>query len=175
MMPVVSVRLMDKSEKEVQTNAFLDQGSSGCFITSRLVSQLGLEPEEVTITIDTVASEGRKVKSAVVDGAQVGPLSSDETFALPPLFALDQIPVSVQDRCHTDERRRWPHLVGIPVHELDAPVELVIGSNAASLLVAQEVRCPEDGTGPFGVKTRLGWYVVGPSMVGVGVDPRGIG
>ncbi|KAF0297735.1 Transposable element P transposase [Amphibalanus amphitrite] len=71
MMPVVPVRLIDKAGKEVFTSAFLDQGRSGCFVTSRLASQLSLEKDEVTITIDTVTSEGREVKSAVVDGAKV--------------------------------------------------------------------------------------------------------
>ncbi|XP_043188700.1 uncharacterized protein LOC122363473 [Amphibalanus amphitrite] len=167
MMPVVPVRLIDKAGKEVFTSAFLDQGSSGCFVTSRLASQLSLEKDEVTITIDTVTSEGREVKSAVVDGAKVGPTSSDETFPLPPLFTLDQIPVSRQDGCHSEDLERWPHLVGIPMRDLDAPVELMIGSNAAQLLVAQEVRHPEEGSGPCGVKTCLGWYVIGPRCPGV--------
>ena len=71
MMPVVPVRLKGTAGKEVQTNAFLDQGSSGSFITSRLVSQLGLEKEDLTITIDTVANEGQEVMSAVVEGVRV--------------------------------------------------------------------------------------------------------
>ena len=172
MMPVVPVRLIDKAGKEVCTNAFLDQGSSGCFITSRLASQLTLEKDEVTITIDTVASEGQEVTSAVVDGARVGSTSSDETFPLPPLFTLDHLPVSRQDKCRSEDLERWPHLVGVPLGDLDAPVELMIGSNAAQLLVAQEVRPPEEGDGPYGVKTCLGWYVFGSGAVGSGADPR---
>ncbi|XP_043240715.1 uncharacterized protein LOC122391117 [Amphibalanus amphitrite] len=53
------------------------------------------------------------------------------------------------------------------MRDLDAPVELMIGSNAAQLLVAQEVRHPEEGSGPCGVKTCLGWYVIGPRYPGV--------
>ena len=172
MMPVVPVRLIGKAGKEVYTNAFLDQGSSGCFITSRLASQLSLEKDEVTITIDTVTSEGQEVASAVVDGARVGSTSSDEIFPLPPLFTLDHLPVSRQDKCRSEDLERWPHLVGVPLGDLDAPVELMIGSNAAQLLVAQEVRPPEEGEGPYGVKTCLGWYVFGSGTVGSGADPR---
>ena len=178
MMPVVPVRLKGRSGRVVQTNAFLDQGSSGCFITSHLVNQLGLEKDMVTITIDTVASEAQEVRSAVVEGARVGPVDSDESFALPPLFTLDRIPVTAQDKCRAEDLKRWPHLAGIPLRELDEPVELMIGSNAANLLVALEVRCPE-GKGqsdvtptPVGVKTCLGWYVIGPSVLEAGADPR---
>ena len=172
MMPVVPVRLMGKSGKEVLTNAFLDQGSSGCFITSHLASRLGLDEVQVNITIDTVANEGQEVKSAVVEGARVGPIGSDELFALPQLFTLNQIPISVQDKCRSEDMKLWPHLNDVLVRKLDAPVELMIGSNAANLLVSQETRSPEDVRGPFGVRTCLGWYVLGPSQVGEGADPR---
>ena len=106
MMPVVPVRLVDKTGKEFWTNAFLEQGSSGCFITSRLAAQLDSEKESTTITIDTVMSEGQKVQSTLVIGARVGPPFSDETFALPPLFTLDQIPASRQDKCRSEDVRR---------------------------------------------------------------------
>ena len=48
----------------------------------------------------------------------------------------------------------------------------MIGSNAADLLVGRELRSPEEGNGPYGVRTCLGWYVFGRSAVGAGVDLR---
>ncbi|XP_043206534.1 uncharacterized protein LOC122372920 isoform X2 [Amphibalanus amphitrite] len=56
--------------------------------------------------------------------------------------------------------------------ELEAPVEVMIGSNAAPLLAAREVRLPPAGVGPVGVRTCLGWYVIGPRRPGAGGDSR---
>ena len=172
MMPIVPVRLIGKGGKEVLTNAFRDQGSSGSFVTSRLASRLGLEREDVTIRIDTVSSEGQEVSSSVVKGVRIGPVASDESYDMPPLFTLDAIPVSLEDRCLDEDLEQWEHLVGLPIHELDAPVEVMIGLNAACLLTAQEVRSPPKGQGPVGVLTCLGWYVIGPRRLGADGDPR---
>ena len=176
MMPIIPVRLAGKGGKKVVTNAFLDQGSSGCFLTTQLASHLGLEGQEVSIEIDTVASQGQEIRSSVVKGVKVGPVTSDECFELPSLFTLDSIPVSPQDRCRSDDQDQWEHLADIPLHELNAPVEMMIGSNAAFLLAAQEVRSPAEGLGPVGVKTSLGWYVIGPRCPGAGGDgdPRAL-
>ena len=172
MMPIVPVRLIGKGGKEVLTNAFLDQGSSGSFVTSRLASRLGLEKEDVTIRIDTVSSKGQEVSSSVVKGVRIGPVASDESYDMPPLFTLDAIPVTLEDRCLDEDLEQWEHLVGLPIHELDAPVEVMIGSNTAYLLTAQEVRSPPKGQGPVGVMTCLGWYVIGPRRPGADGDPR---
>ncbi|XP_043206535.1 uncharacterized protein LOC122372920 isoform X3 [Amphibalanus amphitrite] len=106
MMPVLPVSLRGKGGREVLTNAFLDQRSSGSFITSRLAGQLGLDKEEVSIRIDTVTGVGQEARSAVMRGAEVSPIVSDECFALPPLFTLDSIPVSLQDRCEGADRNQ---------------------------------------------------------------------
>ena len=161
MMPIVPVRLIGKGGKEVLTNAFFDQASSGSFVTSRLANRLGLEKEDVTTRIDTVSNKGQEVRSSVVKGVRIGPVASDEPL-MPPLFTLDTIPVSLKDRCLGDDLDQWEHLVGLPIHELDVPVEVMIGSNTSFLLTAQEVRSPPEGQGPVGVITCLGWYVIGP-------------
>ena len=171
MMPIVPVRLIGKGGKKVLTNAFLDQGSSGSFVTSRLANRLGLEKEDVTIRIDTVSNKGEEVRSSVVKGVRIGPVASDEPL-MPPLFTLDTIPVSLKDRCLGDDFDQWEPLVGLPIHELDVPVEVMIGSNTAFLLTVQEVRSPPEGQGPVGVITYLGWYVIGPRRPGADDDPR---
>lgn len=172
MMPIVPVRLRSRNGEEVLTNAFLDQGSSGSFVTSRLASRLGFEREDVTIQIDTVYSKRQEVRSSVVKGVRIGSVSSDVSYEMPPLFTLDSIPISLHDRCRSDDLEQWSHLAGLPMQKLDVPVELMIGSNAAFLLTAQEVRSPADGVGPVGVRTCLGWYVIGPRQPGDRVDRR---
>ena len=172
MMPVVPVRVRGIGGKEVLTNAFLDQGSSGSFITSQLAEQLGLDMEDVSIRIDTVTGVGHEVKSGVMRGAEVSPIGSDECFSLPSLFVLHSIPVSLQDRCEGTDRNQWENLADLPMCELDAPVEVMIGSNAATLLAAREVRLPPEGVGPVGVRTCLGWYVIGPRRPGASGDSR---
>ena len=161
MMPVVPVKLITKAGNEVTTNCFLDVGSSGSFITEGLVQRLGLQGEEVDISLDTVTTQEMKVKSSIVDGLKVGALSGGKMFPLPPLFTLGNLPITVSDRCQPAEVAAWPHLSGVNLEVLERPVELMLGSNVAELLVAREVKAPLEGPGPVGVRSHLGWHVIG--------------
>ena len=163
-MPIVPVRLRSSTGREVVTNAFLDQGSSTSFIVEGLADQLGVERHPTTIRIDTVAKSEQEVESGYVEGVLIAPLAGTHYHDLPPLFTLPDIPVTSSDRCSPDQARRWDHLDGIEILDLNVPVGVMIGSNVADLLMVREVVSPSAGRkGPFGVRVDLGWYVVGLS------------
>lgn len=61
----------------------------------------------------------------------------------------------------------WPHLRHIKhsFHKYDPgiPIGLLIGANCPQALEPIKV-IPSDGNGPYGLKTRLGWSLVGPVL-----------
>ena len=94
-------------------------------------------------------------------GLQVGAVTGD-FHPLPPLLTIGVLPVTLDDRCRPSELRAAAHLRDVELHEVDAPVELLLGSNCAPLIVSQEIRSPPPGEGGLcGIRTCLGWYVIG--------------
>lgn len=162
LMPVVPVRVISPSGGVVVTYAFCDSGSSGTFITQGLADKLGEPCKSTTISVDTVCGSNSEISTSVLEGIRVGPLVGESSFVLPPVFTLNHIPVSSQDKCDLTELRRWPHLSDVDLSTIDSPVEMLIGGNCPQLLVPEEVRRPESD-GPCAVRTPLGWYIIGPS------------
>ena len=161
-LPVVAVRVRGASGRELVTNGFLDQGSSGSFMTDKLADRLGVPTEHTSVSIDTVGNCRRTISTSVASGVEVCGLDDQRFHSLPPLFTVDSLPVTPDDRCGRKDVESAAHLMGVELRELDAPVELLIGSNCAELIVAREVRSPPEGqSGLCAVRTMLGWYVMG--------------
>ncbi|XP_043238689.1 uncharacterized protein LOC122390096 [Amphibalanus amphitrite] len=161
-LPVVAVRLRGPTGLEVVVNGFLDSGSSGSFLTESLARRLKVRRDDTSISIETVGNERRVMQTSLASGLEVCGLDGAEFLPLPPLLTIDRIPVTQSDRCRVSELRAAAHLQGVELHEVDAPVELLLGSNCATLIVPREVRSPPSGEeGLCGVRTCLGWYVIG--------------
>ncbi|XP_043211278.1 uncharacterized protein LOC122375804 [Amphibalanus amphitrite] len=172
-LPVVAVRLRAPTGKVIVTNGFFDQGSSGSFLTERLAERLGVQTERTTISIETVGNDRRSMSTSIAPGLEVSALNGDEFHPLPPLLTIDALPVTQADRCQGSELKAASHLDGVELPELDVPVEVLIGSNCAELIVAREVRSPPQGeTGLCAVRTVLGWYVMGPVREATGSGER---
>ena len=65
------------------------------------------------------------------------------------------------DRCQSGELSGAAHLQDVRLCESDCPVELLLGSNCAALIVARDVRPPPMEERLCAVRTNLGWYVMG--------------
>ncbi|XP_043202754.1 uncharacterized protein LOC122370872 [Amphibalanus amphitrite] len=165
MMPVIPVRVVSPTGEVLHTYAFCDSGSSGTFMSEGLAERLGSPCKSTTISVDTVCGPGNEISTSVIENIRVGPLEGKRLFSLPPVFTIGRIPVSSDDVCDRAELRRWPHLSGVTLSEIDVEpceVGLLIGANCPQLLTPEEVRRPE-GEGPCAVRTCLGWYVIGVS------------
>lgn len=54
--------------------------------------------------------------------------------------------------------QKWPHLKNVNLHEIEAGIELLIGTNVPKALEPLEViRSVNDG--PYAIRTMLGWTV----------------
>ncbi|KAK7877121.1 hypothetical protein WMY93_032173 [Mugilogobius chulae] len=92
---------------------------------------------------------------------EVAGLDSDNFCHLPEIFTQKNMPVHRGNIPHTKDLRRWPHLRQINIPEIDAEVDLLIGTNVPQALEPWEVVRAVDG-GPYAIKTILGWTVNGP-------------
>ncbi|XP_043205783.1 uncharacterized protein LOC122372549 [Amphibalanus amphitrite] len=160
-MPIVAVKVRGSGGRTVLCNAFLDGGSSGCFATEELAGKLRLQPEQTTISVDTVCGEGQVISSSVLEGLEVSAIEGRDWRSLPVVFTLPRLPVSGQDMFLEGDLPDWPHLNDIFLPQVSTSVDLLIGINAPHLHVAEEVRVPESGSGPHAVRSPLGWYVIG--------------
>ena len=165
-MNIVPVKIFPVGEegRAVTTYAFLDNGSSASFIDSSLLAQLGVPSAQRTLTLTTVS--GKKVlHTQVTGGLGVSDLDEVHRVPLPPLYTLDDLPVSKEEIPRQKDADEWRHLQGIRLSEVgqDVEVGLLIGYNCPKALEPLEVVKSEDG-GPYAVgwiENDLFWKVQG--------------
>ena len=155
----VNVRAKGK-EKTVQTYAFLDPGSNTTFCTDKLIDRLGATGRKVALSLTTMDNDNVKSQSLVVS-LEVSDLQGANTVELRDVFSRAKLPVAADDRPVQSDVDKWPYLKEINLPNVDAEVELLIGSDVPKALEPQEVKRSEDG-GPYAVRTLLGWTINGP-------------
>ncbi|KAL7844709.1 hypothetical protein SRHO_G00232480 [Serrasalmus rhombeus] len=158
---IVPVKVKSKkSERTVETHAFLDQGSSASFCTVGLLDKLNLAGRKTKILLRTMGQE-KVVDSFIVTELEVAGLDSDVYCEMPDLFTQHRMPVNVCSIPKQQDLDDWPHLKHIYLPEIEAQVELLNGMHMPRALEPLEVVWSV-GDGPFAIKTVLGWTVNGP-------------
>ena len=146
--------------RTVQTNAFLDSGSTHSFCSHSLLSQLNCSPEE-TATINLTTIQNRtSVPSYVIRGMEIKDLDENHCLSLPPLLTLDEIPVQKNDIQSDFDACTYLQEQGVEIKQIEGEVGLLLGNNAALAMEPLQVVNSENG-GPFAVKTRFGWILSG--------------
>ncbi|XP_071819881.1 uncharacterized protein [Apostichopus japonicus] len=168
-MPVVPVRVKSKStNKDVETYAFLDTGSSDTFISENLAKQLCVSGPKTKILLSTLPNDGL-VDSRFVVNLEVCDLLGLNSLPLPTVYIQKRIPVNKEDIVTQDDLRKWPYLRRVSIPDSKATeVGLLIGQNAHKALEPWEV-VNSQGDGPYAVRTCLGWTVNGPIKSGMKV------
>lgn len=173
---VVPVKVkLDKGSKTVQTYAFLDPGSSATFCTEALMAQLNATGKKVEILLKTMGQE-RPVTSYKLSGLEVAALKENTYLKLPDVYTQKSIPVTKDNIPKKEDLRKWPYLRDVDLTPIDASIGLLIGVNAPKALEPWRI-INSEGSGPYAVKTRLGWVINGPlsqSMDGDGYDTTSV-
>ena len=116
-MAVIPVRVRAKdSDKSVITYSFLDNGSNSSFCTESLMKQLGINGQQVKISLSTLEKKNSISNSFLVrDLLLVSDLEENdlEWISLPTLYTRPEIPVSSSDIPTQDGVDQWPHLQGV--------------------------------------------------------------
>ena len=161
-MSILPVIVTGRNGRTSQTHAFLDSGSSATFISTSLAEKLKLCGEDTSLTLTTVEQDGLKVSSRAITGLEVSGPDGSGRITLPCTFTISKIPVTRSDIPDAAIVKRWRHLAGINIPAVKAEdVGLVIGCNCPLAMEPWDVVHCEDG-GPYAIKTRLGWTIVGP-------------
>ncbi|XDV29327.1 hypothetical protein PO909_032464 [Leuciscus waleckii] len=106
---IVPVKVkVSNSDKVINTHAFLDPGSSATFCTDSLKRKLNITGKNTTILLCTMGQE-KNVHSSIVSGLE------------------RHIPIQ-------ESIDKWKYLREVKIPQLDADIELLIGTNAAKLM-----------------------------------------
>lgn len=158
---ILPVQVKSKRGQEILiTYAFLDPGSTASFCTERLMNRLNLTGRKLGILLRTMGQE-KVVDSYMLKDLEVAGLESNNFCDLPEIYTQRSMPVHQGNIPQKRDLRKWPHLRHIQIPEIEADVDLLIGTNVPQALEPWEVIRAVDG-GPYAIKTILGWTVNGP-------------
>ena len=158
---VVPVKVKAKgTNKTIETYAFLDSGSNTSFCTEKLLEQLNIDGKATTLSLTTMESVNKAVECSSVN-LEVFDLDEENFVELSNVLSRPRLPVSKDCIANQTDVKRWPHLTGIEIPEIDAEVGLLIGSDVPEVLQPLEVRRSNNG-GPFATRTIFGWVLNGP-------------
>jgi len=164
----VSIHHRDKPDIQMRTYAVLDNQSNACFISEDIVNRLELKTKPLNLQLTTMAGS-ETLETAVANGLVIRGIRESKEVALPGAYMRDHIPVERGLIPRRETLTSWPHLH--PVMGKLEPVDnaldigLLIGFNCSSALVPQEIAVAGDDQ-PYGVRTILGWGVVGSMQKG---------
>nr|XP_057925588.1 uncharacterized protein LOC131127575 isoform X1 [Doryrhamphus excisus]XP_057925589.1 uncharacterized protein LOC131127575 isoform X1 [Doryrhamphus excisus] len=167
---IVAVKVKSqKNNQTVQTYAFLDPGSSGTFCTDTLARKLNLRGKKASILLRTMGQ--RKIVNAqILSGLEVSGMDGNDFIELPDVLTQRTMPVSAVNIPRQEDVDQWSYLKGVKLHDIDADVELLIGTDAPKVMEPWELINSQD-EGPYAVRTRIGWAINGPLRGGS--DGRG--
>jgi len=158
----------------LRTGALIDSGSAITICTNSLLGKLGKLGEDAPTTslrVSTVAGETDMVGRCVCE-LRIRGVAGGDYVELPPVYAVEEIPVTKFDGVTQADLSKWAHLEGVDIGVVSS-VELILGANVPAAFEPIEV-VPAPRTGePFAVMTRLGWVAAGFRQGSVGHFPVG--
>lgn len=88
-------------------------------------------------------------------------LEVNDFHPLPEVLTQKQMPATTDNIAIAADLERWRYLSKVPIHSINADVDLLIGTNAPKLLEPWEI-VNSCGDGPYAIRTVLGWVINGP-------------
>lgn len=143
--------------KTVTMYTFLDPGSSASFDTESLIDQLNMNGCNVSILLRTMGNES-VVNMRIVTGLEISSLDSNQFVEFSEVYSQKDIPVT---KDNIQYNIGWPHVKEERIPTIQAEVGLLIGANVPKAMDPLQVVNSVD-SGPYAVRTILGWTVNGP-------------
>ena len=145
--------------------AMLDTQSDSSFVTEGTAKSLGLDGREIQLSLSTMTSSDKIIRGNRFEGLAVRGYNSQRRINLPEVYSRKMIPIN-RDHIPCEEMiTGWTYLEPLRselVPRMDIEVGVLIGYNCPKALVPKDVITTEDAEdGPFGLKTELGWGIVG--------------
>ena len=154
-------------DNEVLVYAILDTQSDATFILKETCEELDTETQPTKPRLSTITSQDSFVDSQKVSSLQVRGYNSNLKIPIPVAFTSTSIPADEDHIPTKSTAKNWEHLRPIESKMydlLDCNVGLLIGYDCSQALTPREVLA-DNNSEPYGIKTDLGWSIVGGSDV----------
>ena len=154
---IIPVRVRHKDRnKVIDTYAFYDNGSDGCFLTQVLKDQLELSGTDTTLRLGTMHGQSY-VSSTVINNLIVTDVHDQNPVEVPKLYTREFIPVEHKQIPTRELLTNWKHLEEvsneIASYNPELEIGLLIGSKCPLALEPHRV-VPSEGNGPFEIRLR---------------------
>ncbi|XP_003724582.2 uncharacterized protein LOC100890015 [Strongylocentrotus purpuratus] len=150
-----------ESGKQIQTYAFLDNGSNAVFVSQDMKDRLQLSGKRKNIQLQTL-TQSKAVNCEVINDIEVLDLKQENNLQIREAFVQQSIPVGKEEVPTQAKLTQFPYLHHIQLPEIDEDVGILIGNNIPKASEPLEVIHSEHD-GPFAFRTLLGWAVCGLS------------
>ena len=161
---VVPVTIVLPGRKEVNTYAFLDDGSEGTFIRNDFARKIGLKGKTEGITISTILSTGQTFNTESVSFEVKGLHEKAKSHRIEDAITLPKKFFKVRSQLlppELDSSYTYQHLQGLGLRDVSKEeITLLIGVDNFELTLIKEVREGKQGH-PIAVRTELGWSAFG--------------
>ena len=152
---------MKNQEKFITTYAGLDNFSSDCFISNRLVEKLHATGPSSKILLTTMEHKRSEFSTRIINNLEIFDLDENERILLPPAFATEELPIGDGDLPREEDIEKWPTLRDLPFNFVCAEVGLILGINSPEAIKCLEIVSTIEN-GPFASRHKLGWALNGP-------------
>ena len=161
---ILPVTILGPAGKSVNCHALLDNGSTRSFIEETLVHELGLDSEQISFTLSTLAAQSAQVTGREVKHLTIATDLCPEGFQLTEVWTTPAGSLPCGEGVTEQNLRSWAHLRDLPLQPCkNYQVRLLIGVES-SAIVPLEVRPPPSDGGPYAERTVLGWVLRGPHL-----------
>ncbi|XP_030849893.1 uncharacterized protein LOC115927770 [Strongylocentrotus purpuratus] len=162
---IVPVWLSHENMKEERlVYALLDTQSDTTFILNSTKDALGLHGLRVNLLLSTMSTKNERIPSEKIKGLTARAFNSEKVIHLPAAYTRYIMPANREHIPTPEVARSFPHLVPIADQLLPlkhCEIGLLIGYDCGRALTPRDVIPSQDDDGPFGMKTDLGWSIVG--------------
>ena len=160
---IVPVRVRGREGgPEIETYAFLDNGSDTTLCLSSLAESLGVSGRPVHFSLSSINAENI-LKSGYEVTLNVSALDGDDPIVLDKVWTVDRLPISKQSVPSDEDVSQWPHLKGVKFPRLDGEekvVSILIGNDVPEAHWVYDERRGRRKQ-PYAVRTPLGWTLLG--------------
>ncbi len=127
---VIPVKVKSKkSEKPVETYAFLDPGSTTTFCTEDLMHQLNIQGKKTDFLLCKMGQQ-KNVQGYLLSDLEVCGLEENTYIDLPTVLTQRHLPVKDGNIPRQEDIEKWPYLYDVRLPHIEAAVGLLIGVNA---------------------------------------------
>ncbi|XP_062704002.1 uncharacterized protein LOC134286407 [Aedes albopictus] len=157
---VVPVTLYGKNG-QVNTLAFLDDGSSITMIERSLIDELGEDGPAESLCIQWTGGVTKQITDTNRVQLQISAVGSSQRYKLNEVYTVDNLGLPEQSLDFSEMSMRFKHLGGLPVTSFGAAVPgVLIGLSNTHLLATLKLREGRSQE-PIATKTRIGWSIYG--------------